>query len=133
VLLIMLAATHAASQGPVLGRLMYQGMQLNPDQAAAIEQRLTIIPDDLSAHIALIYYYCARVEAKSVPSIELSNDSRHHWERAMEAHPQHTAVLEHAASALVAIDPNLAPAPARRVVDLDPKCTVTCPPGTARS
>ena len=41
----------------------------------------------------------------------------------MEAHPQHTAVLEHAASALAAIDPNLALAPARRVVDLNPKCT----------
>jgi hypothetical protein len=139
-LLIVMAASHAAlAQDPVLARLLYQGTQLNPDQAAAIEQALTIIPDDSSSHIELISYYCTRVEMKSdaansranwgkhlfwlvdhhpesrafdfpstiytivrptggtVPSIELSNESRDHWEQAMAAHPQQKAVLAHAA------------------------------------
>jgi TonB family protein len=57
-----------------------------------------------------------------LPSLELINDYRKHWEQALAAHPQDASVLYHAALGLGQIDPTLGVPLARKAVELDPAC-----------
>ena len=52
-----------------------------------------------------------------MPTPEVINDYRKHWEQAVTAHPRDSAVLFHAGKALSAIDPYLGLPLAKKAVE----------------